>query len=369
MDYKELLRQKRLPDGLLKRLIEDGTLNGDELLRENLISQAKYDQLFYVPPEEHLKKIGEYSDHKIKSLIEGGTLQESDLAGMFSQNELDRIMRRPKEPIRVEWPDDIPDLMPDRVDVFVLGIATSGKSTFMSGLIYYVNKIGRLRKLINNRSGAMYTEKLISAVQQGKLPPATPVGNIQFMACDFRDQSNVEHPLSFVEMSGEIFEDSFGKTVETLPGRFKKFLFSENFKIFFFAVDYHIHDGRARSLEYSQSAQFEFIMEFLAENGTLEHTDAVCILITKWDLSPDQSQDAAEQFLREHYRNLVNLCDLFSKRYNFEVKIFTYSLGQFDDIGNYTYNPEYSERIYRWICSFARQNKKDNKPGWRSWFR
>ncbi|MBS1664764.1 MAG: hypothetical protein JST68_27205 [Bacteroidetes bacterium] len=368
-DHIDFIRKGAYPDAKIKQLMDDGTLSGSELVKLGVFTQERLDQLLYVSPQQHMDhiKAGNYSQDKIRALLEEGIIQEHDLIGqrILSPEALNEIMKRPVNAMMLDFDwKDVPKLMEDRVDVFVLGVAGSGKSTFMSGLIYYAEKAGRMKALIENTTGYKYSQDLITAVENRLLLPATPVEYIQYMACDFKDDSSKIHPLTFIEMSGEVFQKCFSVSKEQLPEKFKQYFFeSPNNKIIFLTIDYNIHEEKRR-MAYSQRSRFDFILQFFAKHGTLASTEAICILITKWDENKDQSEDAAARFLKQEYLGLYNLCREYERTYGLKFIVFPFSLGKFDERKRYEYNDRDSARLFNWLCSFSSIRIPPKKAGW-----
>lgn len=367
--HKQFIRQGRYSDDQIKELINKGTLNANNLIEENVLTKERLEKIFYVSPEQHKARVSNkiYSHADIKKLIDTGTLKESELIteGLLTRDEMQVIMKRPKAPITIEFDfGDVPPLQENRVDVFVLGIAGSGKSSFMAGLIYYAKKNGRLNIEPDNLSGFKYAQKLTQAVKQKMLPPATPAEYVQYMACDFTDDQNKQHPLTFIEMSGELFEKCYGVAKERMPGKLQEYLFnSKNNKIIFLTIDYNIHSAD-KYLDTPQETQFDFILRFLNMHGTLKSTEAICILITKWDMCKDTSERAAVNFLEEEYLNLVNLCKKYKDENKLKFEVFTFSLGSFDEGKSYEYIPRDSAFLFKWLCSFSPIVKKGKSTFW-----
>lgn len=369
--YKDKIRKRELPNDQVRRLFDEGKFDPQELLSEGVVSQSFLDQLYYISPEEHLDNIRRnlYDAAKIRGLVERGEIYQADLEGIYRPEVIDEIMGRPVAAITVDFGDwhDVPPLKPNRVDVFVLGLATSGKSAFMSGLIYYAYSKGRLVTDIDYAVGAKYADTLIYAVRNSRLPPRTPVEYIQYMACDFKDNQGHKHPLTFLEMSGENFQRVHFAKEDKIPGPFRQYLYSTNQKIIFLTIDYFIDSGFGgfQHDSVTQSQRFEYILKFYDKIGTLKSTEAVCILITKWDLCKNPDKNAAiRDFLNKEYLSLLNLTKELQAKYGFKFEVYTFSLGEFDHRNSYVYNERDSEHIFNWLCSFSPVTNAEKKGGW-----
>jgi hypothetical protein len=133
---------------------------------------------------------------------------------------------------------------------------------------------------------------------------------------------------------------------------------SNNKKIFFFVVDYYRHrTNLEHSLSATQSQQFEFLLTVLQQNNVIKSTLSICMLITKWDLSPDQSDDAAREFIRANYLALYNTI-MRIKRTNpaLDFVIHTFSIGEVTRINTYKFKPDNCEKIFDWLCNTSVYN-------------
>lgn len=369
---KKRIRENSATNPEIKNWIDNNLLNADELINEGILTSKRLEEINYLSPEAHLANIrrGLYDNGKIRRLVVDNVIREDELLSIFSRSALNDILQKANEPIVIDWPEEINtlSLKEHRTDIFVLGLAGSGKSVFMSGLLYYAHKNGRLLNHIDNKHGAVYANKLIEAVKRNLVPPSNPAEYIQYMACDFNDDQEDKHPLTFVEMSGEIFMNMYFQSDEKINPRFVEYLKFPNNKVIFLAIDYFLHSyqGSQQNSDVIQSFHFDYAMQFFEKNGVLDNTIAVCILVTKWDLCPNPNQEgAAEKFLKEEYLNLIRLIRDQAKKFGFKFEIFTFSLGKFNERKGYIYNDRDSEQIFNWLCSVTYITPtKHNKGTW-----
>ncbi|HAS40232.1 MAG TPA: hypothetical protein DCS93_07125, partial [Microscillaceae bacterium] len=226
-------------------------------------------------------------------------------------------------------------------------------------LLYYTDQIGKLNSHIDNPSGYDYVNTLIEAVDDGKVPPATSKEYIQYMACDFQNMHDerIKHPLTFIEMSGEIFQDTYTKTLDEMPHKFRRYLFENpNRKYIFLTVDYNMGGN------YKQKKHFEFLLKFLAQNGTLETVEGIVLIIAKWDGKPEDIEAEANMFLQRSYLSLINLCEEFVQEFDLSFHVYKFSLGDFEANGmRYQYVPDDSEEIYHLLCETTTAIEKSGK--------
>ncbi|HMC99933.1 MAG TPA: hypothetical protein VKH37_07265, partial [Ferruginibacter sp.] len=311
-ELKKFIKDGRFGDEKIKDLIATNRITMKDL--EELLPPEKIKKIFYVSPEDHWEKlkegkydlatirrfmavgdlprealiyfhernigIGNYDYNTRRELVRNGELDGHELVrkGLITQEELDDITDRMLPPVDIgfeSW-SEIPKLMPNRVDVFVLGIAGSGKSAFMAGLLYYARKNGRLSAEIDNMEGYRYAASITDAVKRGLLPPATPAEKMQYMACGFTSPKNETVPMTFIEMSGEVFEECFAKQINQMPVNFVNYLQHENNKVLILAIDYK--ENASTNKDMTQEIQFDFILKFMDKHGTLNNVSAICIL-------------------------------------------------------------------------------------------
>lgn len=370
--HKKNIEKKRYSIEKIQRLHLDGKVNAKELLTEGLITQEQYDQVIDIPNDIHLERIKnkKYGAKEIKALVNDGTLDISDLEGVLTSEEID-VLFPPPPPmptggkIEIDWVklkhelDEAPPLGNDRVAIFVLGIAGSGKSTFMGGLLHHVYDIGRLQKNLDNPTGSRYLDIIQNAIQDKRLPASTSEKYVDYMSFDFIDEDGKSHPLSFVEMAGEVFQKYYHSKPSDVHPKFNNYLNGDSRKMLFFTLDYNAivnpteseSDGEERR---SQATQFEYVINHLNHHGRLNTVDAIALIVTKWDLSPSQKEEDVREFLKSHgLSNLIETCKRYRVQFNFRFEVFSFSLGQFSNGVDYEFDPVPSKRIYQWICSFS----------------
>lgn len=397
---KNNIRSGKMDINGIKGLLEEGRLVGEldpkVLLEEKVLSQDKYDILFPPPPpptEEEIRAQEairqrqmqeqenarlqaikervmrkECSHEELREYVKQGMFTAEELlgSGVIQESERKRIFpypstaKIPASAMVTDW-SQIPPLQENRVDVFVFGIAGSGKSSLMAGVLHYADKIGALEHSIDNPQGFEYVNFLMNCVQKGQSLGATPNVYLQYMSCNFTDQNSEVHPLTFIEISGESFENMYLKKKQDFPSRFQEYMFdSPNTKVLFLAVDfspvYDISDDNK-----TQKAQFQYMLQFLEKNGIAPEFEAIIIVVTKWDKADSTDDEVAKDFLKDRFMSLINLCKRFKEDYGIDFFIYTFSLGEFIAETTYEYKSKDSKKMYELLCSFT--SVKENKRG------
>lgn len=312
-----------------------------------------------------LREMGQCSDQDLRTYVNQGVFSRDELMqyGIISKKDIDRVVPIPVNIPFGEW-SKVPDLMEDRVDVFTFGFATSGKSCMLAGVFRYAQKSGKFRPFVNNQGGFLYLTALTKAVGKNLLPPATAVEFVQFMAADLIDDDGDVHPLTFIEMSGELFEACMGKSISETPPKMQEYFFhNPNHKILIFAVDFSLGD--------TQEMNFFFILKFLEENKMLDTVYSIALVVTKWDCSPDRSNEAALRFVKENYKLLHDFCEDLEKKYGLVYNLLKFSLGEFTDVSSYVYDSTDSEKLFAMLCkspivggSTTKVQQTDKKNWW-----
>jgi GTP-binding protein EngB required for normal cell division len=396
---KNNIRSGRMDINALKGLLEEGKLVGEldpkALLTEGILAQDKYDILFPPPPppteaelraqeaarqrgmqEQENARLREIKERVMRKECSHQELREYVNQGMFTAQELlGSGIIQPQDKNRIfpyksaasipsgamvsDW-SGIPRLQENRVDVFVFGIAGSGKSSLMAGILHYADKIGSLEARIEHAQGFEYVNFLVNCVAKGQSLASTPGAYLQYMICNFTDEKKEVHPLTFVEISGESFEKMYLQKKQDLPPRFQEYMFdSPNTKVLFLAVDfspsYEISDDNK-----TQRTQFQYMLQFLENNGIASEFEAIVIVVTKWDMAGTTDDEVAKDFLKDRFMGLINLCKRFKEDYGVNFYIHTFSLGEFIGQTTYEYNSQDSKKIYDMLCSFTpvKENKK-----------
>lgn len=366
---------KEALSGYIEHNVHNGVYAADEM--RTFIRSGYIDKEVLV--QYHYQKIRSkaYNQEYIKGLIERGELHEKELllCQILSKFQIDEILGRPMDPpppppgTGFDTWEELPALLEDRIDVFSLGQAGSGKSAFMAGLFTYAHRIGKLIKEVDNVKGLVYMDYLVNLLSQGYFPPATARDKMQYMPCNFITPTGSQVPLNFIEMSGEVFERCYGREFKDMPENFHSYMTHGNSKVIIMCVDYKVHTEQ-QWVNVKQSNNFEFLLNFLDKNGTFNYTKTICLLITKWDQSPDRSEEAAVRFIEESYRSLFNACMRIQEKYNLRFAIYPFSLGNVGRRNNCVYDSSDSEKIYNWLCSFLGVMRKEKeKSGWSKLFR
>jgi hypothetical protein len=277
---------------------------------------------------------GEFSVEKIKNLLINGTLNETQLLThtTITQDLINQIQNYQKISTPFDSWHDLPPLESNRTDLYFFGQPGSGKSCILASIFYYLHHNGMLMNSPQNPRGNIYKDQLINEINIGVLPDSTQRDGVNYIPLELRNHTNrsYKHPLNFIEMSGELFDDAYESGISGNNLAAKNYLDNTNKKLIYFVLDYKMDNRGFNAGGTSQTSKVEQILTLLDKFGTLAHTDGIFIIISKSDLFPadvDRNEYAIE-YLKKRYLNLYNNIKDLQEKYAFEVKLYPYTIGE-----------------------------------------
>lgn len=383
----DIITIRNLHDGL-HRGIETNAYNIDNLIAYEIIKEEEVD--YIIPVESHLENIRnkKYDNLKIKELIDKKIIDILNLEQCgFTSDEINLIIYGFLSPLRL--PDleysNIPSPVSGRTDIFIFGTVASGKSCFLAGLLYYAYKMGLsiLKTDLDYQASRIYYNLLIKSIAETRLIERNFSRDFQYFNVDFMDNSQRIRPLTFHELSGELF-NSFHHGFFNEQSYFniiRQHIFdNSNPKIMFFIFDVDALIKNERDHEWMAMDRFIRLLDLLERYDTLKYIENIVILLTKWDIVEKSNKNilnetekyTPNEFIEDHLLALITrikvLAEYQKKPFSgnrLEYKIMTFSLGEFsDDNLRYTYNPIDSENIYKYICNITATSNSKKKTIW-----
>ncbi|QQS27602.1 MAG: hypothetical protein IPM47_11975 [Sphingobacteriales bacterium] len=313
-----------------------------------------------------------YTPIGIRGMLERGELSENDLINnhIITAEKLQLFLKPPNQ-----WSEKFGELQTgwkglksvplNRTDIYFLGIAGSGKTCMLAGLLNYCYKEGLIRIEVENPIGKKYADLLINSVDIGYAPLATTQEGVNYIPAKLRSNSEIDREVNIIEMSGELFNNtSVSFDIKDIG---VNYLTNDNRKIFFLVLDYQANINASNKSEIASQAQkLDIIVQLLNVNDILSKTDGLFTIITKCDLLPGGVEDIAnaEKFLNQEYKSLMRTIDDYWKEYKFTRGIFPFSLGRFMLSQTFDFHPASSKEIYNIII----QSAFGTKPSKKSWF-
>ena len=233
--------------------------------------------------------------------------------------------------------EDLPPMEEGRTDVYFVGLAGSGKSTMLSGILNVANKEGILLPDTYNNDGAVYQTQIVSDLSRGVLPNATAEKSFNYIAMSLNDDNKKKHPFNIVEVPGELYAEIFNNP--NIDGLLK-YIKNSNKKILIFVIDSLAHDSNYADSKSAldQSLVYVNILNMFKKNGVLNQTDAIYLVTNKFDAIKENrfngdnrpDTDLALEFLKEEFKNLINNCTSMrdESKNKFKIKVLPYSIGK-----------------------------------------
>lgn len=280
----------------------------------------------------------EYDVLEIRSFLLNGVISSQQLKQYTSMSDeiIERINYYQKqETLFTDW-ENLPPLQLNRTDVYFLGQPGSGKSCVLGSLFYYFDKSGLLAENMQNQIGTLYRNQLKDEFGYGILPDSTAVDGVNYMPIELRNmnQTSLKHPLNFIEMSGEIFDNAYEKGIQSIHPKVKEYLSNKNRKILFFIIDYDLHKKSEKmSFGAGQASKLTAVLEILDNYGTLSKVDSIYVLVTKSDLFPAERNkiEYANEFINKYYLNFVNNLkdkkEKYANKNSFKITIYPFTIG------------------------------------------
>jgi hypothetical protein len=340
----------------LKKLIDDGHFTIDEIIecglvdsKVNELSQAINIQNDIVVETNKKDSIltsilhNNISLYDLFKALDDRIISHEDIRdlagrGQISQNLATAIIKKHQTkqtnpPFRNVT--ELPPMEDGRTDLYFIGLAGSGKSTMLAGLLNYANKEGLLITDPYHQIGVNYQNKLIQDLVFGILPGPTQKGSYNYIALSIMDKDKVKHPFNIVDVPGEVFASI---TNNPKVDDFLNYIKNDNKKILIFVMDSDTHNNRFMSDDtgLDQTLIFPNILQILKSNNVLESTDAIYLVVNKFDRissdfeMTDNSVLVADSFVNNEFKNLLWNCQDIKKesKNKFKIKVVPYTIGK-----------------------------------------
>jgi len=230
--------------------------------------------------------------------------------------------------------EQLPPMEEGRTDVYFVGLPGSGKSTMIAGLLNVAHKTGVLLPDPYHAAGVNFQTDLIQDLNRGVLPERTDVGSYNYIAASFNDTNDKRHPLNIVDVPGELYE-KIQDNAEV--DKFLRYINNKNKKVLIFVIDSLAHENNESISKFDQSVVFPNILQIFNANGVLEQTDAIYLVVNKFDTIKESKYsfdnrpngDIALEFLNDEFLSLKNNCIAARKdtKNSIKIKVIPFSIG------------------------------------------
>lgn len=224
-------------------------------------------------------------------------------------------------------------------EVYLWGIPSSGKTCTLGAILAAMreNVTARAAHFDTECQGSRYMatlEKMFPA--DGAyiaLPGRTTVDTNYAMRLDLDDWQHRRHPLTLIDMAGELFcailwkEKGLSNRVteshQKALREFEKILVkekTEHQKFHFFIIEYGAQDKKYKGFD--QDTYLEIGLEYLYNNHVLrDATQGIFVIVTKTDKAKPYADDNGDigphlqAWLRTYYPNFLNLLDKYCNEF------------------------------------------------------
>jgi len=393
----------------LRKGIDNNKYTKDDLVYEGIIKKEEFDYLY--TKEEHLVNIksGAYKNDitriiKICNIAYGKISGIGDAwdalikeTGYFKNtDELHKAIYGCREKINFDsslYSINIEKLgkpAPKRTDIFIFGNKRAGKSCLMSGLIYYmIRERGAIQSDgTTNKNGYEYCTILHQAIEQNRLIRLTEKDEFHYFQIDVKDDKKDWHQLTFYEMAGELFGDTYHEDFKKVNEKLQEHIVDNlNDKVLLFVLDYKTETETRENQDTLTEQRFIKLLNYFSGEA-LNRIKAIATIVTKWDIAESSNSELIQakgqegiDFLVKEFLKTYSAIDgkisvLEEKRQsqkngwrkffnedktvNLEYKRLTFSLGEFFNENCYKYNEFHSKNLYNWLMrnTDVNNNKK-----------
>lgn len=369
--YQEYLDTYR-PNGkyvtLAETLIAGLKAVNDNLTKEQYINALKQD-------------INAYNTVILNSY--GITYQDLIDAGIRIPDSIKRIWNDSGIDLQIgETPDSIPS---GRTEIYFWGAPGSGKTCTISALLSTAKRLGYF--IPQQGDGLMYMTQLSNLFidEAATLPPPTAIEVTQGLSFDLREKDLTSHPVTLIELSGEIFE-CFSQAImgQELPNdghltaynSLLKFLgTTQNPKYHFFVID--VNNKKRDSYGLTQMDYLQNAALFFQQNQIFNSSTAgINILVTKSDLLGKTAEDRKSNAIRtleERYKNFVNQLKIIAynhqliRRQQDPIPVIPFTLGDVYLQTKCIFDPTMSEEIIKMLQQNVSRAHVRRRTNWLNW--
>lgn len=371
----------KIPVNLIKKKIDNLELTLDECIEHGLdLSKVEEIQTIKIQQEEIKEKLAEDKEfydrinndeiiiQEIQRALNDGRVTED---GLMNNTEInDDLLRRIKSYKKQFHPSENNDVpLVDGTDIFFFGKSKSGKSCVLASIFNYAEVEGLFIDNPVSINGINYKNVIVRELQNGILPDSTEATEdaVTYITTELHKDGEV-NPLNFIEMSGEFFSkaaenpDEWDKSIDA-----HGYLSNSNKKLLFFIVDYQMYSEGEDTSGATQSQDFNLILSQLDNyEKALKNTNCIYIIVNKSDKFPPNVTDKdkfAKEFFMNNFRAVYTNLKAKQDKYNFELRSFDFSVGNF--VFNNSYLKEMNYECPRSVLnSIAKQSRRNSKKGW-----
>lgn len=300
-------------------------------------------------------------------------IQRAVSDGTITRDELVQILGEEwtKEILSYNRPPDLPiytspiELQKGRTEVYFWGTPASGKTCTLGAVLSSAYTKGKLVK----RGGALEymdgLKNIFNPTGISRLPNSTSNACIYDMNVDLKDEKNRRHPITMIDLAGEIFKciyfSSQGIELDDDRQRILTTTFNylkdrRNKKIMFFVVEYDGHDRVwDDNTNLNMSDYLDRCLNYLNDLKVISNSvNGIYVLVTKSDKIACEYKDQAveaQKYVEKYFNGFWETLKEISKSCGVkDLKVIPFSVGNVVAKQLCKYNGKYASLVINNIC-------------------
>lgn len=304
------------------------------------------------------------SAEDIQRAVSDGTISRDELAQIVGDEWATEILSYNRPPDLPIYSSPI-ELQKGRTEVYFWGTPASGKTCTLGAVLSSAYTKGRLVK----RGGALEymdgLKNIFNPTGISRLPNSTSNACIYDMNVDLKDEKNRRHPITMIDLAGEIFKciyfSSQGIELDDDRQRILTTTFNylkdrRNKKIMFFVVEYDGHDRVwDDNTNLNMSDYLDRCLNYLNDLKVISNSvNGIYVLVTKSDKIVCEYKDQAveaQKYVEEYFNGFWETLKEISKSCGVkDLKVIPFSVGNVVAKQLCEYNGKYASLVINNIC-------------------
>ena len=304
------------------------------------------------------------SAEDIQRAVSDGTISRDELVQIFGEEWTKEILSYNRPPDLPIYTSPI-ELQKGRTEVYFWGTPASGKTCTLGAVLSSAYTKGKLIK----RGGALEymdgLKNIFNPTGISRLPNSTSNACIYDMNVDLKDEKNRRHPITMIDLAGEIFKciyfSSQGIELDDDRQRILTTTFNylkdrRNKKIMFFVVEYDGHDRVwDDNTNLNMSDYLDRCLNYLNDLKVISNSvNGIYVLVTKSDKIACEYKDQAleaQKYVEKYFNGFWETLKEISKSCGVkDLKVIPFSVGNVVAKQLCEYNGKYASLVINNIC-------------------
>ena len=304
------------------------------------------------------------SAEEIQKAVSEGVITRDEVVQIFGEQWTAEIMKYQRPPDLPIYTSPL-ELQKGKTEVYFWGTPASGKTCTLGAVLSSAYTKGKLIK----RGGALEymdgLKNIFNPVGISRLPNSTSNACIYDMNVDLKDDKNRKHPITMIDLAGEIFKCIYFSSQNfeldedrqrILTTTFNYLKDKRNKKIMFFVVEYDGHDRIwDDNSNLNMSDYLDRCLNYLNDLKVISSSvNGIYVLVTKSDKIPCAYQDQAveaQKYVEKYFNGFWETLKEISKSCGVkDLKVIPFSVGNVVAKQLCEYNGKYAKLVIDNIC-------------------